>query len=115
MRDAYETKAGIRLKDIFNDIVHKRVDRPNWVGEEMYKAMKGRLSDDKFKERSALAKANRRGGNANGCAPASHCGGSVSVTQRAKKLVSLLFHSSIVNARSLTFFISPTLKHICLC
>ena len=115
MRDAYESKARIRLKDIFNDIVHKRANRPNWLGEEMYNAMKGRLSEDKFKERSARAKVNRRAGNASGCAPASHCAGSVSFTQRAKKLVSLLFHSSIVNARSLTFLITPTLKHISLC
>ena len=86
VRDAYESKAGIRLKDIFNDTVHKRKDRPNWLGEEMYNAMKGRLSDDKFKERSAQAKVNRRAGNASGNAPASHCGGSVSGTQRAKKL-----------------------------
>ena len=51
----------------------------------MYNAMKERLSDDKFKERSARAKVNRRAGNASG--NASHCAGSVSVTQRAKKLV----------------------------
>jgi len=56
------------------------------TGEEMYTAMKERLNDDKFKERSARAKVNRRAGNASGDAPASHCAGSVSVTQRAKKL-----------------------------
>ena len=86
VRDAYESKAGIRLKDIFNDAVPKRNDRPNWHGEEMYTAMKERVNDEKFKERSARAKVNRGAGNASGDAPASHCAGSVSVTQRAKKL-----------------------------
>ena len=33
VRDAYESKAGKRLKDIFNDTVHKRKDRPIWLGE----------------------------------------------------------------------------------
>ena len=47
--------------------------------------MKERLNEDKFKERSARAKVNRRAGNASGDALASHCAGSVSVTQRAKK------------------------------
>ena len=52
----------------------------------MYTALKARLNDDKSKERSARAKVNRRAGNASGPAPTSHCAGSVSVIQRAKKL-----------------------------
>ena len=56
------------------------------TGEEMYSAMKDRLTDEKSKERSARAKVNRRADNASGAAPASHCVGSVSVIQRAKKL-----------------------------
>ena len=52
----------------------------------MYTAMEERVNDEKFKERSARAKVNRRADNASGDTPTSHCAGSVSVTQRAKKL-----------------------------
>ena len=55
------------------------------TGEEMYTAMKERLNDDKFKERSARAKVNRRAGNASGDAAASHCAGSVSIGDSASQ------------------------------
>jgi hypothetical protein len=89
VRKAYDAKAGLRLKDLFNDIVHRRKERPEWLGEELYTSMKNRLNDEKAKKKSAQCKVNRRAGNASGEAPASHCQGSVSTIQRAKQLVSI--------------------------
>ena len=99
VRDLYERKAGVRLKDLHNDTVHKRTQRPQWLSEGLYKQMKAGVNDETFKLRSARAKANRRGGNVDARPPPSHCQGSVSTTQRVKRLVSLHFHSSIANAR----------------
>lgn len=89
MRAEFDGKAGKRLKDLHNWTTTKKKERPDWMGEQIYEQMMKNANSKEFKARSNRASANRRGGDIANAIPPSHCQGSITASQRAKKLVSL--------------------------
>lgn len=92
VRRGFDQKAGIRLKDMHNYITKKKQGvRPHWMSVEVHRDMLRNAADADFQRRSQKAAQNRRGGNIDSPVQPSHCQGSVSATERARRLVSTLF------------------------
>lgn len=54
------------------------------------------VADIEFKKKSELTKKNRRGGALDGGVEASHCQGSISSAQHAKRMISKIVYNSVI-------------------
>ncbi|KAL2943611.1 Valine--tRNA ligase [Bienertia sinuspersici] len=90
VRDGFDRKAADRLKDIHYDTTVRRGGRPfKWMPKDVHEAMMANAQKEDFQERSLKAKKNRRGGDLDNTVPPSHCQGSISAADRARRLVTL--------------------------
>lgn len=65
--------------------------KPGWMSEEVHAEMMKNIEvDDDFKKKSEQAKKNRRGGSLSNTVEPSHFQGSISTTEHAKKMVSVI-------------------------
>ena len=87
----YHANAYKRVKYIHYQITRKSNGRkPDWMSEKVHADMMKHVDDDEFKKRSEQAKKNRRGGSLTNNVEPSHFQGSISTTEAAKKMVSLI-------------------------
>ncbi|KMS99215.1 hypothetical protein BVRB_2g046550 [Beta vulgaris subsp. vulgaris] len=83
---AYKMKAANCLRDLRYWVLKKAKERPKWLGNTIYEAMKKKSLEPAFLEKSEKAKKNRRGGSLSNPVEPSHFQGSISAAQHPKRM-----------------------------
>lgn len=91
VKQRFKERVQVRLKDQHYQIISRKDGkRPKWMSENMHKWMLKNAEEEEFRRRSEHASKNRRGGDLSNPVQPSHCQGSMSAVQRAKRLVSVV-------------------------
>lgn len=97
VRRGFDHKAGLRLKDLHHYVTKRRGGVcPEWMPLNVHEQMMKNAQDDAFQARSQKSQKNRRGGDLANPVQPSHCGGSISSAERAKRLVSIVLYEVII-------------------
>lgn len=92
VRGCFDKKAKRRLSDLHYDVTKKMKGVcPNWMSKDVHSQMLKNAEDPDYKKKCIIAARNRRhGGDLESPVQPTHCQGSVSATERANKLVSVV-------------------------
>ena len=97
VRRCFDHKADIRLKDLYHYLTKKKGGVcPVWMSTTVHEQMMQNARGEFFQARSKKSQKNRRGGDLDSPVQPSHCQGSISSAECAKRLVSIVLIVSIV-------------------